>query len=40
MENFGYCQYKAERGFRADGYNLVENDEVLNHFTEFRSQHT
>jgi hypothetical protein len=32
MESFDYCQYKAERGIRVDGYNLVEDDGVLNLF--------
>ena len=38
VESFDYCQYKAERGIRVDGYNLVEEDGVLNLFiSDFRN---
>lgn len=38
VESFDYCQYKAERGIRVDGYNLVEDDGVLNLFiSNFRN---
>jgi hypothetical protein len=38
VENFNYCQYKAERGIRVDGYNLVEDDGVMNLFiSDFRN---
>ena len=38
VESFDYCQYKAERGIRVDGYNLVEDDGVLNLFiSDFRN---
>ena len=38
MENFDYCQYKTERGICVDGYNLVEDDGVLNLFiSDFRN---
>ncbi|MCD6398071.1 MAG: hypothetical protein J7L71_11080, partial [Spirochaetaceae bacterium] len=38
VENFDYCQYKTERGIRVDGYNLVEEDGVLNLFiSDFRN---
>jgi len=38
VESFDYCQYKAERGNRVDGYNLVEEDGVLNLFiSDFRN---
>ena len=39
VESFDYCQYKAERGIRVDGYNLVEDDGVLNLFvSDFRNR--
>ena len=38
VESFDYCQYKAERGIRVDGYNIVEDDGVLNLFiSDFRN---
>ena len=38
VESFDYCQYKTERGIRVDGYNLVEEDGVLNLFiSDFRN---
>lgn len=38
VESFDYCQYKTERGIRVDGYNLVEDDGVLNLFiSDFRN---
>jgi len=39
IDNFDYCQYKAERGIRVDGYDLAEDDEVLNLFiSDFRNK--
>lgn len=39
IDSFDYCQYKAERGSRVDGYNLAEDDGVLNLFiSDFRNR--
>jgi abortive infection phage resistance-like protein len=39
VESFDYCQHKAERGIRVDGYNLVEENGVLNLFvSDFRNR--
>lgn len=39
IDTFDYCHYKADRGIRVDGYNLVEDDVVLNLFvSDFRNK--
>ena len=32
IESFDYCHYRTDRGIRVDGYNLIEEDEILNLF--------
>jgi hypothetical protein len=39
IESFDYCHYRTDRGVRVDGYNLVEEDGILNLFiSDFRNR--
>lgn len=39
IESFDYCYYRTDRGIRVDGYNIVEEDGILNLFiSDFRNK--
>ncbi|MDZ7640954.1 MAG: AIPR family protein [Desulfurivibrio sp.] len=39
IESFDYCHYRADKGIRVDGYNLIEEDGILNLFiSDYRNK--